>query len=121
MRRVLILFALAGCSSGPSDSTVPQLGRYQFDTTISGAAYGGTLTITAASSSGVTYTMVMVNGDTETHTSGYDSANGYVLSAHANGWSMIPHLKRSGSTYQCYGNAVFPPTPMSCTWTYLGP
>lgn len=116
------LLGLAACgSTGPNDSTVPQLGRYTFATTIQGAAYTGTLTITAASADELTYTMAMVNGQTETSTATYSSANGYVLSAHANGWNMVPHLVRSGSAYSCYGNAVFPSTVMTCSWAYLGP
>jgi hypothetical protein len=122
-RNLVLLLLLAGCKGsviGP-ESTVPQLGRYDFETSIAGVAYGGTLTITAASASELTYTMVMVSGQTETNTATYSQANGYVLSAHANGWNMIPHLTRSGSAYGCYGNAVFPSTVMACSFTYLGP
>ncbi len=121
MRRLpIFLAAVVGCS-GPSDSYVPQLGRYQFDTSFAGASYGGILTITAASKTEISYSIAMVDGATDTDTSGYSDLNGYVIVAHANGWNMLPHLVRNGSSYNCYGNAVFPSTVMSCTWTYLGP
>lgn len=124
MPRVTVIFVAllgAACSTEPSDSHIPQLGRYEFNTTIAGAAYRGTLTITAATEAEISYSIAMINGTTESDTSIWTEANGYVVGAHANGWSMLPHLNRVGSTYECYGAAVFPSTAMTCTWTYLGP
>jgi len=57
----LTLLAMFGCSSTESsDSHVPQLGRYEFNTTIAGATYGGILMISAASAESATWSMVDV-------------------------------------------------------------
>jgi len=147
MRRVTVLFAalIEACSTGPSDSHVPELGRYAFvsEWPVPGfatpARVEGDFTISSANESGLAWALSTVEVSGQSYHQGaatWDEGNDYLLTGivklRAGTWNLIPHFKRTGATYECYGKAVtnsYPPAPgdlihnqtMTCSFTYLGP
>lgn len=131
------LFATACGGSEPSDTHVPELGRYLFGSrwsTDPSDVTNGELVIHTAHQDSLTYTITLAElggPRTKSGTALWGELNDYIILSPSisrdGSWTPIPHLKRAGGEYSCYGNIASITSTgvigleMTCSFTYLGP
>ena len=130
----IVLLVCSGCGTlGLDGSHVPELGDYGFVASFAPPGGGttaahGALRVFSANDAGLSYrfTLQEANGATVANgTARWSGALDYPVASpainRAGIWILTAHLRRSGSVYECYGDATrsdLSTAQLHCTWRF---
>jgi len=120
-RSALLLLAVGCGSTGPNDSHVPQVGRYDYQLDNLGQHLSADLVIYNANETSVSYRFFVPTVSTSTNTATY--AAGWLLVANLGSRMSGNTMIREGNAYRCSAHvtSLAGTSTGTCSFTFEGP